>query len=154
MPRAKVIALSTAGLLVAASLLTMPAKTNTVGGPLFPGAQVDPEVLAIVRRACQDCHSDTTHYPWYSYVAPVSFLIRSDVNGGREHLNFSRWNEIPVVRRIRRLTDIANQVKDREMPLWQYTLIHRDAKLTDADVNTIFEWTQKERARLIADSAR
>ena len=69
------------------------------------------------------------------------------------HLNFSRWSEYPVARQERSLSEIANQVKDREMPLPQYTWIHRDAKLSEADVNAVFQWTQTERARLIAESS-
>jgi hypothetical protein len=75
------------------------------------------------------------------------------VDGGREHLNLSRWGEYSLQRKERCLSEIANQVKDREMPLWQYTLIHRDARLSDADVTAIFQWTQAERSRLIAESS-
>ncbi len=127
--------------------LTLPRATS--GRPILTGAQVGPVVLAILQRSCADCHSDTTRYPWYSYVAPSSFLVAWDISGGRRHMNLSHWDEYPVVRRMRLLSEMANQVKDGEMPLWQYTLIHRDAKLLPADVDAIFQWTQSERARLI-----
>jgi Haem-binding domain len=135
-----------------ASVLTPPSKSDKAGEPILAGAQVDPPVLAILERSCQDCHSEKTYYPWYSYVAPFSWLIENDVSGGRRHLNFSEWQQYSLQRRERLLSEIANQVKDRDMPLTQYTLIHRNAKLSDADVNAIFQWTQKERARLIAES--
>lgn len=137
----------------ALSLLTAPWTSPAAGGPILATAQVDPPVLAILRRSCQDCHSDVTHYPWYSYVAPASLLVGSDVERGRQHLNLSRWAEYSLVRKERSLSEMANQVKEREMPLSQYTLVHRNARLSDADIDDVFRWTQKERSRLIAESA-
>lgn len=137
----------------ALSLLTAPWSSSASDAPILATAQVDPAVLAILQRSCQDCHSDVTHYPWYSYVAPASLLVGSDVERGRQHLNLSRWAAYSLVRKQRSLSEIANQVKEREMPLPQYTLIHRNARLSDADVDVIFRWTQKERSRLIAESA-
>ncbi len=142
------------GCIVVTSLATAPTEPGPAGGTVLSGAQIDPKVLSILERSCQDCHSEITHYPWYSYVAPVSWLIRIDVTRGRRHLNLSRWSEYPIQRKERSLSEIANQVKDRDMPLPQYTWIHRDARLSDADVNAIFQWTQTERSRLIAESLR
>jgi hypothetical protein len=136
--------------IVVLSLATMPTEPPAAGNAILSGAQIDPNVRAILERSCQDCHSEATRYPWYSYVAPVSFLIRSDVIRGREHLNLSRWSEYSLVRKERSLSEIANQVKDRDMPLSQYTLIHRNARLSDADIDAVFRWTQAERSRLIA----
>ena len=133
------------------SIITRPPASNA-GAALLQGAEVDLRVLTILRRSCADCHSEATTYPWYSYVAPISILIRSDVVRGREHLNLSRWAAYPLVRKERSLSEIANQVKDRDMPLAQYTLIHREARLSDDEVNAVFRWTQSERARLIAES--
>ena len=138
--------------IVVASLATAPVKSAEAGRPVLADARIAPEVLAILQRSCGDCHSEATHYPWYSYVAPVSFLIRSDVTGGRRHLNLSRWEEYTIQRKERLLSEIANQVKDRDMPLPQYTLIHRGTRLSDAEVNAVFQWTQAERSRLIAGS--
>jgi hypothetical protein len=150
--RFRIIPLCLAGLFAVASVLTPPRKSSGAGGPLLPGARIDAQVLGIIERSCQDCHSETTHYPWYSYVAPVSWLIQSDVARGRRRLNLSRWSDYPPLRRQRSLSEIANQVKDGEMPLFQYTLIHRNARLSPADVSAVFQWTQTERARLIAES--
>jgi Haem-binding domain len=138
--------------LAVASVLTRPTESTGANLPILAGARIDPSVKSIMERACLDCHSEQTHYPWYAYVAPVSWWIASDVSRGRLHLNLSRWSEYPLIRRERSLSEIANQVKDRDMPLPQYTLIHRDARLSDADVNAIFQWTQAERARLIEES--
>ncbi len=149
MGRLRFIFLIFLGCFVAASLATAPPPSKPAG-PILQGAQIDANVLAIFQRSCQDCHSALTHYPWYSYVVPVSLLIGSDVTRGREHLDLSRSAEYSVVRKERSLSEIANQVKDRDMPLPEYLFIHRNARLSDADVNAIFRWTQAERSRLIA----
>jgi Haem-binding domain len=141
-------------LLAVASLATFPVRSDKTDLPLLSGAQIDPAVLAIMQRSCQDCHSEATRYPWYAYVAPCSWLIKSDVTQGRTHLNLSRWNEYAIVRKERSLSEIANQVKDHEMPLWQYTMLHPSARLSESDVMALFRWTQAERSRLIAESQR
>jgi hypothetical protein len=151
--RLRLLALSLVGLLAVASVLTPPDKSGDAGSPLLAGASIDPKVLSLLERSCGDCHSERTVYPWYSYVGPVSWLVQSDVARGRRHLNLSRWNEYPLVRRERSLSEIANQVEDGDMPVPYYTLIHRNARLSAADVSAIFHWTQAERARLIAASS-
>jgi hypothetical protein len=142
------------GLTVLASVLTRPPPPEQGRAPLLSGAQIPGEVLGKVRAACKDCHSNEPDYPWYSYVAPVSWMIKDDVLRGRARLNFSLWGEYSIVRRERYLSEIANQVRDRGMPLPSYTLLHRAARLSDADVEAIFQWTQTERARLIVESSR
>ena len=138
-----------AGLLLVASLFTkLPPRSEA---PLLAGAQVPSGVRSLLERSCADCHSEATHYPWYSHVAPFSWLIATDVANGRRRLNLSQWSEYPRLRRLRSLSEIANQVKDSDMPLWQYTLIHRKAKLSPADADDIFRWTQTERTRLIEE---
>ena len=140
--------------LVAASLWTAPPKSVTPGAPLLQGIPVPPDVRTILERSCQDCHSDRTRYPWYSYVAPVSLLVGSDVKAGRARLNLSRWDEYSLTRQLRFLSEIANQVQEREMPLAVYTLLHRDARLSDSDIRCVFRWTQTERLRLIDAASR
>ncbi len=133
-----------------ASYLTAPPPST--GAPILSGARVPLPVLGRLDSACRDCHSDATRYPWYSYLAPASVLIRRDVENGRQRLNLSQWQELPSVRRQRWLSEIANQVQDGGMPLSIYTWLHRDARLTEADKILIFEWTQAERARLITEA--
>ena len=134
----------------AGSLATLPPNSDGVSRALLAGSPIEPRTLAIFERACQDCHSERTRFPWYSYIAPFSWLVRHDVLRGREWLNLSRWEAYPLVRKQRLLSEIANQVQDRDMPLRQYTFIHRDARLSDGDIAAIFHWTQQERARLIS----
>jgi hypothetical protein len=145
--------LAATAILVIASLLLRPVRSQNADLALLAGTEVPQDVLAMVQRSCQDCHSEATHYPWYSYIAPFSWLIQNDVASGRTHLNLSKWNEYSLLRRQRCLSEIANQVRDGEMPPSIYLLMHRDARLSPADVNSIFQWTQTERSRLIAESA-
>lgn len=118
------------------------------------GAQVEAPVRGILARSCGDCHSDTTRYPWYASLPWVSRLIEDDVRRGREQLNLTRWSEYPRLKRQRALTGIANQVKDRAMPLPEYLTLHPGAKLSDAEVTAVFDWAQKERLRLILEGTR
>jgi hypothetical protein len=138
--------------IVAASAVSDIRSSVNVQAPLLAGAHVPPEVRSAIDRACRDCHSESTRYPWYSYIAPVSWLINRDVRLGREHLNLSIWSEYSVTRRQRCLSEIANQVQDGGMPMAIYVAMHPSARLSTEDVHAIFEWTQTERARVIAES--
>jgi hypothetical protein len=95
-----------------------------------------------------DCHSNRTLWPWYSYVAPISWLVERDVRRGRDQVNFSDWDRYTFKQREKLLADIASAVKNREMPLPQYTLLHRDARLSDAETDLVYGWARVERRRL------
>jgi hypothetical protein len=125
-----------------------------VSGNFLRSAQADTRVRAILERSCRDCHSDDIRYPWYSSVPVVSDLIENDVTRGREQLNFSRWEKYSRLQRQRALTGIANQVKDRLMPLPEYLKLHPSARLSDADIDIVFKWAQAERLRLIMEGAQ
>jgi cytochrome c551/c552 len=97
-----------------------------------------PETRDLMHRACFDCHSNETVWPWYSNIAPVSWLVQRDVNGGRSHLNFSEWN-LPQ----KHAKDVAEQVKEGEMPLWFYLPMHPAAKLTAAEKQALIDGVEK-----------
>jgi hypothetical protein len=97
--------------------------------PSWVGAQT----RALAARSCFDCHSNLTTWPWYSNVAPVSWLVYADVKGGREQFNFSEWNRPQDVS----AGDIAEAVSGGSMPPLQYLLLHRKAKLSSADKKTL-----------------
>ena len=103
-----------------------------------------------MRQSCFDCHSNQTVWPAYSYVPPLSWLIENDVRRGRDRMNLSRWEQYTFAQREELLADIATAVKNREMPLPQYTLVHRHAKLTDAQTDVIYRWARTERRKLRA----
>jgi hypothetical protein len=112
------------------------------------GLNVPPEIATVMKRSCMDCHSNRTKWPWYSYVAPMSWIVERDVSRGRDELNLSQWNQYSFDQQQRLMADIATAVKNREMPLPQYTLIHRDAKLSDADTDLVYSWARLERRKL------
>jgi hypothetical protein len=87
-----------------------------------------PATRAFAVRACFDCHSNETRWPWYSHVAPASWLLQRDVGEGREHLNFSEWN-----RRQRHADEAGEIVAEGEMPPWFYTPVHLASSLSGAE---------------------
>jgi len=105
-------------------------------------------VESVLERACADCHSNRTVWPWYSHVAPLSWLVERDVHRGRDRLNLSNWPRYSVEERRRFLADIASAVKNGEMPLPQYTLMHSKAKLSDAERDAVYQWARLERRKL------
>jgi hypothetical protein len=108
-----------------------------------------PQVAAVLQAACYDCHSHETKWPWYSHVAPVSWLVVSDVNEGRRHVDFSDWPTDPDA--IAKKLDRINEVMDyREMPPKQYTLMHPKARLTEADRKLLLDWSDAEATKLRA----
>jgi Haem-binding domain len=116
------------------------ARVNPLdrGEPAAPSA-----VQALLQRACYDCHSNKTRWPWYSYVAPMSFLITHDVTEGRRELNFSLWNQYEERRKTRKLKEIVEQVEKGKMPQWYYVSLHPDAKLSAADRELIVKWASR-----------
>ena len=121
-----------------------------VGQSLEEHARVTPEVAGVLNRSCMDCHSNRTDWPWYSNVAPASWFVIDHVNHGRRHLNFSRWGAYDHRRAEDLLKDICRTAKSGFMPLDSYTLVHRSAQLTPADVQTLCAWAGEEQLRLAA----
>ena len=115
---------------------TMPKASETTG--IHMVQIVNPQVGAILDRSCQDCHSSHTTWPWYSRVAPMSWIVSKHVREGREILDFSDWANRPRSADERML--ICDAVSDGRMPLPEYTLIHRNAKLSKRDVELICKW--------------
>ena len=119
-----------------------PARTNPPVVPsqtIYAQMHVPADVRAILERSCRDCHSNETRWPWYSNVAPVSWLVVDDVNHGRSHLNFSEWAGYDEERSRELLGDIAKEVKMGEMPLRSYLMMHGDAKLGE-DAGKLISW--------------
>lgn len=140
-----------AAVLLFAAQFVRPARTNPPTSParaVESHLRVTPEVNAILARSCNDCHSNKTEWPWYSQVAPASWLVVDHVNEGRRRLNLSDWqrfggDDVPHV-----LASICEEVTSGSMPMTSYTLLHRDARLTPEDVRTLCDWTAAEKKRL------
>jgi hypothetical protein len=136
-----------------------PDRTNPPVNPartIEANTHLTPEVSAILKRACRDCHSNETRWPWYSNIAPISWQVAGHVTSARLHLNFSDWPAPERNGRRARATDklgeMCDQVDSGEMPIGQYLWLHPDAKLSPADVRTLCSWTEAERARLKAEA--
>ena len=121
-----------------------PSRTNPPVDPALAinaSQTVGPAIHSIFARSCNDCHSDLTIWPWYSSVAPTSWLLSYDVKKGRSAMNLSRWGAYPVEKRNDLVKEICTEMSDGEMPGRAYTILHPVARLTDADVQTVCRWT-------------
>lgn len=98
-------------------------------------------VQHILARSCYDCHSNKTVWPWYSRVAPVSWLVSSDVSGARHKMNFTTWNQYTPREQADKVSEIWKEVDSGDMPPWYYLLEHKDARLSADDKSTLRDWT-------------
>jgi hypothetical protein len=139
-----------------ASVLVHPVShqaSNRAGAALLIGSDVPPPVMGVFTHACINCHSEKTTWPWYSNVAPASWLVEGDVKHAREHLNLSRWDNLEAADQRMLLTAIATVIENREMPPHKYLVLHPEAKLSAEDSIRVIEWTRAERRRLRASGA-
>ena len=113
--------------------------------PVQGEVEAPPEVRTILERSCYDCHSNQTDWPWYSRVAPISWLVSFDVHEGREHLNFSEWNGYSADKQRELREEIREVLKEGEMPLWFYLPMRPEARTDAADVERITRWTRDGR---------
>jgi hypothetical protein len=97
-------------------------------------------VRQVLKKSCYDCHSNETIWPWYSYVAPASWLVASDVDEARQKLNFSDWGLMSAEKHTRVAEAVWDEVEKGDMPLSQYLWMHSDAKLTDSDKTVLRDW--------------
>lgn len=109
---------------------------------------VSPDVSLIMGRACNDCHTNKTIYPWYSNVQPSGWFLKDHIDEGREELNFSKFNTFEKKKKIRKLEEVCSEVESGQMPLPSYTWIHRGAILTESEKAAICSWTKTEIAKL------
>lgn len=135
--------LAAAGIAVAAQL-ARPERTNppVVSEPPWDS----PQTRELARRACFDCHSNQTTWPWYSQVAPVSWLVVGHVNEGREKLNFSDYDG------TEESDELVDEIREGEMPLWDYKLAHGGARLTPAETDSLVAGLQRTFDGLRGDS--
>jgi hypothetical protein len=99
-------------------------------------------VTKVLRQSCFDCHSNETKWPWYSYVAPVSWVMAHHVGEGRGELNFSTWNELTNNERSELTREIWKKTSNGKMPLRSYLILHQDAKLSEDGLETLRDWSE------------
>ena len=103
------------------------------------------EVKAVFERSCKDCHSNETAWPWFSYVAPVSWVVARDVHQARKKMNFSEWGSYSPQQKEDRLEEICEQVTHGEMPDRKYAIFHRSARITPQEREAVCQWTDDSR---------
>lgn len=152
-PRRMILAALALVILVIASVALSPSRE--------PDPDVDPAavlnvkrpvpapVMSTLRRACFDCHSNETRWPWYSSLPGVSWAIARDVKAGRGQLNFSRWTKYNPFDRAGMLDKVCEMVTAGRMPLWPYRMLHPEARLSAADVAELCAWTRLEATHLV-----
>jgi len=132
-------------LLFLAMQLIRPARTNPLTDPAHEFTAIHstpPEIASMLQKSCNDCHSNRTVWPWYSSVAPASWAVAHDVTDGRDAMNLSEWATYKPEKWQELVGKICEEAKDGEMPLPQYTLLHRGARLSSSDVQTLCSWTK------------
>ena len=103
---------------------------------------------AILERACYDCHSNHTRYPWYAEIQPLGWWLADHVKEGKAHLNFSTFGTYPAKRQTRKLEELIEEVEGGNMPLGSYKLTHTDARLTPAEIKALTDWAASVRENL------
>jgi hypothetical protein len=111
---------------------------------------VPDSVLAVLKNSCYDCHSNNTRYPWYDRIQPAAWYVSSHVKEGKHDLNFSEFGSYPLKRQQKKFQQIAQVVKEDDMPLSSYTLIHQHAKLSDNDKTVLISWASRLKDSLAA----
>jgi hypothetical protein len=131
-------------IVIVGSQFVRPARTNPATDPtrnLFNIRPVPAHVKSALDRACRDCHSNDTRWPWYSNVAPVSWFVIDHVNHGRSHFNYSDWSRYDAEEARRLLGAACRLSRKQEMPLSSYSWMHRHAHLSLAEIEALCAWT-------------
>jgi hypothetical protein len=133
------VGLAILGVLVIIQLIPV----NRTNPPVESDIPTAPEVKAVLRRACYDCHSHETVWPWYSRIAPISWVLAHDVYEGRAELNFSTWNRYSTQEQVKKLQKSWEEVAEGEMPPWSYLAVHREVSLSAQDRALLRLWAQQ-----------
>ncbi len=131
--------------------------------PELNSAPIDPEldmlellappepVADLIRDACYDCHSNQTNYPWYNRISPVSLYLYKHIKKGKTELNFSEYDLLDKADKVGTFADFCDVVDAGSMPLQSYMLIHKDARLTQEERETLCNWTEKEALKVMRE---
>lgn len=126
-------------------------KTNpavNAAETLDAAVEVPPDIQIILGRSCNDCHSNTTIYPWYANIQPSAWYVKDHIDDGRRHLNFSTFNTYSLSKKQKKLAEICEQVQSKDMPLPAYLWVHRDAVLRPGEAEALCQWANTSIAML------
>jgi hypothetical protein len=149
--RRKLAAIVATGMIALAAQLIRPSRDN----PLVRGDLAAPTKIKLtLRRACYDCHSNETKWPWYSAIAPMGWLVSRHVHDARNHLNFSDWGDYvsDPGTAAEKFKAIAQTIGSRAMPPWYYRIAHQRSRLSTSDCDQLIEWARKEAGRAAASA--
>ncbi len=143
----KRIGLATLFLLLATQFIPLNRSNPSVdpSQTIYATLPVPAKVKAVFERSCKNCHSDETAWPWYGYVAPVSWVLAHDVHQARKMMNLSEWGSYSAKRKEDRLEEICEQVTNGDMPDRKYAIFHRSARLTPEEREAVCQWTDDSR---------
>ncbi len=139
-------------LLLAAAQFVRPARNLSAGpGPNDINVKhpLPAGVRTVLERACYDCHSNHTRYPWYAEVQPVRWWLDSHIHDGQRHLNFSEFGSYSDKKAGKKLDAIIDEVEQHTMPLKSYTWVHTDARLTPAEIKLLSDWAEGLRDEIV-----
>src|SRR5690348_5316588 len=108
-------------------------------------------VVSTMKVACNDCHTDSSRYPWYWNIQPVAWFLDNHIREGKEHLNFSIFTSYKIGKQYHLLKKINDEIKEDDMPLGTYTFLHRDAILSDDQKQAIADWVAVSRKQIEAN---
>jgi Haem-binding domain len=111
---------------------------------------VPANVDSILVKACNDCHSNNTRYPWYNNLQPVAWFLDNHVKDGKRSLNLNEFATYNAARKYDKITEVKKHIDEGEMPLSSYTLIHRDADLTGTEKEELIAWSEGIRKQMEA----
>lgn len=109
---------------------------------------VPADVESILKRACFDCHSNNTYYPWYTNIQPVGWWLQNHINEGKGELNFSEFAAYSPKKADHKLEEVVELVEEKEMPLKSYTWVHKEAVLNAQEIETLVNWANSLRATI------
>jgi hypothetical protein len=123
-------------------------RAGTPSTAFLDGSAAPPNVRQLIEAKCADCHSENTHWPAYSRVAPASWLIERDVHDGRTHLNLSQWQHYSAEDQATLLNRIAAEVRSGQMPVKRYLVLHPQARLSPEEQQLVYDWAKAERKQI------
>lgn len=138
MTRTKIILIVIVGFFIILQLIPL----NQTNPPVIQDASAPSDIKLILKTSCYDCHSNETEWPWYSRIAPGSFLITRDVVEGRKHLNFSEFSDMDDFDSTDIAEEIIEVLDEGKMPIVPYLLLHPGASLSDSQTQSLQEWAE------------
>jgi len=122
--------------LIGIQFITVEKTNPPVTGEIY----APPIVMKILKKSCYNCHSNETVWPFYAYIAPISWFVVDDVSDGRAKLNFTEWDKISHNNRIKIKKKILKEISEGEMPISGYKFIHPNSEVTYDEQKIIKKW--------------